>query len=120
MRRMLIWLVLIALVGGAVWFVFRDGGLADEVTEERVRTVLLDNGVPQSMADCMSPRLVDRLSVTQLRKLERLGAAEGESRIPLSTGEALARLRRVDDRAAVETLVATAGGCGVDLMLQRV
>lgn len=118
MKRWMIWLVLIAVVGATAWFVLRDGGLADEVTEDRVRTALLDTGVPQPMAECMAPRLVDRLSISQLRKLERLGPSEGETRIPLSTGEAMARLRRVDDREAVETVVTTAGGCGFDLMLQ--
>ncbi len=118
MRWLLILLVLAAIAGTA-WYVLRSDGLLQQVTEDRVRTALIDNRVPEPMADCMAPRLVDKLSISQLRKLERLAPEEGERKIPLSVGEAMVRLRRVDDREAVETLVTVAGGCGFDMMLRR-
>ena len=119
MRRLLVIVLVLAAIAGAAWFLLRDGGVVEQVTEARVETALLHNGFPKPMAECMAPRLVDRLSIAQLKKLERLGAQEGETAIPLSTGEAMARLRRVEDREAVEALVTVGGGCGFDLMMER-
>lgn len=118
MRKIAVLLVVVLLAMGA-WMFFRDDGLLDQVTEARVEQALLDNRVPPAMASCMAPRLVDELSINQLRKLERAAPQDGETRIPLSMGEAMARLRRIDDRQAVETVVMVGGGCGFDLMMQN-
>ncbi len=120
MKKLLVSILIIVALAGAAWFLLRDGGVVEQVTEERVETALLNNGFPAPMAECMAGRLTDRLSIVQLKKLERLAPEEGENRIPLSTGEAMARLRRVDDREAVETLVTVGGGCGFDMMLDRI
>ena len=117
--RWLATILALAVIAGSLWYLFRDEGLLEQVTEERVEAALLDNRFPEPMAACMAPRLVDELSISQLRKLERLAPEEGETRIPLSVGQAMARLRRVDDREAVETLVSVGGGCGFELMLER-
>ncbi|MEL6542527.1 MAG: hypothetical protein AAFP79_04695 [Pseudomonadota bacterium] len=118
MLRGLFILGLAIVLGGGAWFVLRDDGVLEQVTAARVEQALLDNRVPEPMAACMGPRLADRLSISQLRALERAKPQEDESTIPLSTGEAMARLRRIDDREAVEQVVVTAGGCGFELMLQ--
>lgn len=117
--RSIVILVLVLAIGIGAYFVLRDDGSLDQVTEERVEQALLANGVPANMATCMAPKLVDRLSIGQLRKLERLAPQVGEERIPRSTGEAMARLRRVDDREAVEQVVVVAGGWGVDILRDR-
>ncbi|MEM9501564.1 MAG: hypothetical protein AAF941_06925 [Pseudomonadota bacterium] len=111
-------LLAIALVAAAAWFVLRNDGLLEQVTEARVEEALVANRVPAPMAECMAPKLTDRLSIAQLKRLERFAPQEGESRVPLSTGEAMARLRRIDDREAVETVVAVAGGCGLGLLIE--
>lgn len=116
-RGLLILVLAIALVTGA-WFVLRDDGVLEQVTANRIEQALLDNRVPPPMASCMGERLADRLSISQLRALERAKAQDGESKVPLSTGEAMTRLRRIEDREAVEQVVVTAGGCGFELMLQ--
>ena len=113
-KKLLILILVLALgVGAWIWF----GGL-DKVTEARVKTVLLDNGVPETMADCMAPRMVERLSINQLRKLERAAPQDGESAVPLSTQDALARIRRIDDNEAVEVTVTAAGVCVVETALE--
>ncbi len=115
------WLVaLLLLCAGfaAGYFLFGRDGVIEQVTEARVEQALLNNGLPAPMAECMAPRMVDRLTISQLQKLERFAPEDGESSMPGSTGEALARLRRVDDREAIETVVTVAGGCGFDLMIQ--
>ena len=113
------WPVLIlcafALAGGA-WFLFRDDGVIEKVTAERIEQALLDNRVPPKLAACMAPELADRLSITQLLKLERAKPQAGESTLPLSTGEAMARLRRIADRQAVEQVVIVAGKCSFGVL----
>ncbi|BDI60581.1 hypothetical protein [Qipengyuania nanhaisediminis] len=115
MKRLLFLLAILALGIGA-YFLLRDDGVLEQVTEARVEAALLGNGVPADMAGCMAPRLTDRLSIVQLRRLERMAPQEGEPAIPPSTDAALERLRRVDDQQAVEQLVRVAAGCGVELM----
>lgn len=116
--RSIVILVLVFLIGIGAWLFLRDDGVLEQVTEARVEEALLANRVPVPMAECMAPRLTDRLSIAQLKKLERFAPQDGESSIPLSTGEAMARLRRIDDPQAVETVVTVAGGCGVGLLIQ--
>lgn len=118
MLRGLFILALAVVLGGGAYFVLKDDGVLEQVTADRVEQALLDNRVPAPMAACMGERLADRLTISQLRALERAKPKEGESTIPLSTGEAMARLRRIEDREAVEQVVVTAGGCGFELMLQ--
>ncbi|MEM6857649.1 MAG: hypothetical protein AAF559_07240 [Pseudomonadota bacterium] len=119
MKRLFYLASLIVLIALGVWVFLRDDGVLEQVTAARVEQALLDNRVPPPMAACMGERLADRLSISQLRALERAKPQAGESTLPLSTGEAMARLRRVDDREAVEQVVVTAGSCGFDLMMKR-
>ncbi len=110
-------LVAIVLLAVGGWLVFREGGLLNQVTEERVEDALIAKGVPVGMAECMAPKLTDRLSISQLRKLEKLGPEEGESSMPGSASQALERLRRVDDDEAVEALAVVGARCGVDSLI---
>jgi len=113
----LLWILFaIVLVGVGVWVFTRDGGVLQTVTEERVEGALLANGMPLPMAECMAPRLTERLSIEQLQKLERLGPKSGETAIPHSRAEAIARLRRVEDSEAVSALIGTATSCGIALI----
>lgn len=113
MRKILFVLLLIAAAVGAAYYF----GAFDRVTESRVERALTDAGVSPGMAECMAPKMVDRLSLAQLRKLERLGPEEGEYAVPLSGREALARLERVEDREALETLVRAGGSCAFETFL---
>lgn len=118
MKRFVLILIAAIALGIGAWFVFRDGGVLEQVTEERVEQALLANGVPENLATCMAPRLTDRLSIIQLKKLERLAPEVGEDPVPLSPGKALERLERVDDPEAVKTLGSIAAGCGIDMLKQ--
>ena len=114
--RMLLIVLGIAIVGVGVWLFTRDGGVIQQVTEDRVEGALLANGLPAPMADCMAGKLTDKLSIAQLQSLEKLGPQGGESRIPQSRAEALDRLRRVEDSEAVSALVGAATSCGIKLV----
>ena len=63
------------------------------------------------MAKCLAGRMAERLSVSQLRKLERLQAEKGEADIPLGVVELLERIRRVDDPEVVEVAASSAAFC---------
>ncbi|WP_299191715.1 hypothetical protein [uncultured Erythrobacter sp.] len=117
MRKLILLLIVLAIGVGA-YFTLRDDGLLEQVTEARVEQALLANGVPANIADCMAPRMVDRLSIIQLKKLERLAAEEGEDRVPQSMSAALERLRRVDDDEAVAQLARVGGRCGIEVGLE--
>jgi len=116
MRNILI-LVIVFLIGLGAWLFLREDGMLEEVTEARVAEALLNNGVPPAMTQCMAPRLVNRLTIEQLRKLERIAPGEGEPALPVSTDSALERIRRVGDEQAVEQLALVAGRCGVEVGL---
>lgn len=113
MRKLLVLVVLIvAGIGTAYYF-----GAFDRVTESRVERALANAGVSPEMAECMAPKMVDRLNLIQLRKLEGLRAEEGESAVPLSGREALVRLEHVDDPEALEVLVRAGGSCAFETVL---
>lgn len=112
MRRVSLVIVVLAVVGIGLWAYF--GGV-EEVTERRVEAALVGAGLPQDQAACMAARMTERLTLDQLRKLEGLAAQEGEASLPLSPGEILARVRRVDDPQAVEVTATAAAICALRL-----
>lgn len=117
--RFLLILIVVLAIGLGAWFLLKEDGVVEQVTEARVEQALLANGVPPSLAECMSEQLVDRLSINQLRKLERAAPQEGETRVPVSREDALARIRRVDDPQAVEQVVIVATRCAAGSLLDR-
>ncbi len=82
-----------------------------KLAEDRVHDELVEAGLPDAMAECMAGRLAERLSLGQLRKLERLAPLEGEADVPLTIAEFLERVRRVDDPEVVEVTAAAAAVC---------
>lgn len=108
MRRAVLVLFVLVLVGVSAWLYF--GGI-ERVTASRIERTLVARGIPEPMAGCMAVRMADRLSLAQLRRLERLGPDEGESAEPRSAGDLLARLRRVDDPEAVQIAATAAAVC---------
>lgn len=81
------------------------------MAEDRVRDELVAAGLPAGMAECMAGRMTERLSLIQLRKLERLRPEEGEADIPLSIPEFIERTRRVQDPEVVEVAATAAAVC---------
>lgn len=108
MKRILLVLLGVALVGGAAWVL--TGGLTRSV-EDRLEDELVLRGLPQPLAACMAGRMAERLSIAQLRKLERLGPEEGEAEGPLTMAGLLERVRRVGDREVLEVTAGSAAVC---------
>jgi len=90
-------------------------GCVQTIAESRVRSALVDAGLNSSNADCMAQRMVDRLTIDQLRKLERLKAEPGEANIGLSPAQYLERVRRVGDSEVIAVTATSAGLCAAGL-----
>ena len=108
MRKAIIWIALLAIIGMAVWGYF--GGF-ERVTAGRIETALVERGVPQPVAACMGTRLSERLTISQLRELERIGEREAEAGVPTSTVEFLERIRSVEDQELIEVVGTSAAIC---------
>jgi len=91
------------------------GGCVQKIAESRVRSALVDAGLSDKNASCMAGRMVDRLTIGQLRKLEALKARAGEGERPLTVGEYLERVRRVGDSEVIAVTASSAGLCAVGL-----
>jgi type IV pilus biogenesis protein CpaD/CtpE len=65
--------------------------------ETRVRTALMDAGLSQPMAACMADRMIDRLSLIQLNKLNGLKKLRGQDMRKVTVEEFLRRTRALQD-----------------------
>jgi hypothetical protein len=76
--------------------------------ESRVRASLIDAGLSQRMAGCMAGRMVDRLSMTQLRSLSRLAGIRERDIAEMNVDEFLRRSRALVD-PEIYAVLASAG-----------
>jgi len=90
-------------------------GCAQTIAESRVRSALEEAGLSTAQAGCMAGRMVDRLTIDQLRKLEALGPREGEPRRPVDLPGFLERVRRVGDAEVIAVTASSAGLCAAGL-----
>ena len=65
--------------------------------ETRVRTALMDAGLSKPIASCMADRMVDRLSLMQLNKLNGLKKLRGQDMRKVTVEEFLRRTRSLQD-----------------------
>ena len=89
--------------------VVTSAACVETIAESRVRGSLVDAGLSAANADCMAKRMVDRLSIAQLRKLQKL---RGEKR---SLGDYVSAVRRVGDAEALAVTASSAALCGTGL-----
>jgi len=91
------------------------GGLlmlaACSTPETMTRQGLVNAGVPKPVAACMASRMVDRLSILQLRRLAGLGKAS-ESR---GLDQLLYRIRSLRDPEIVQVTATSAALCASGL-----
>ena len=89
-------------------------GCAQQIAEERVRSALTDAGLADRTASCMAGRMVDRLTIAQLRRLEEL-KRPSESRREASLPDYLDRVRRVGDAEVIAVTASSAALCELGL-----
>lgn len=112
MRKLIIGLLLIVLLGGGAVYT----GLANPLVEMQVKGALVESGIGEKRATCMAERMVDRLTIGQLWSLRQgMAAQEGEPEEGYGLGELVKRLRRVEDGEAVAVLTTSAGLCAIGL-----
>jgi hypothetical protein len=84
---------------------FSLAACAERIAESRVRSALLDAGLSERNADCMAGRMVERLTVSQLRKLEALR----------SIGDYVIAVRQIGDAEVVSVTASSAALCATGL-----
>jgi hypothetical protein len=81
--------------------------------EAKVRTALMDAGLSRHMAECMAERMVDRLSLVQLKRLNSLAKLPGKDIHGMTVDELLYRTRALED-PEIFAVVSRAGlGCAI-------
>ena len=81
------------------------------VPEARLRAGLVNAGLSEPLAACMAERMVDRLSLTQLRRLGDLPSARGA----VSIAEFLHRVRALRDPGILGVTTSSAALCASGL-----
>ncbi|MXO89647.1 hypothetical protein [Pontixanthobacter aquaemixtae] len=86
-------------------------GCITKIAESRVESALVKGGLSQANSECMAERMVDRLSISQLRKLERLKGEKGEPLKPVTIRGYIERVRRVGDAEVIAVTSSSAVVC---------
>ena len=95
MRRAIILIALLATTG-----------CVQNIKESRVKTALVEGGLSDPLAGCMAHRMAQKLTIKQLRSLQKVNRAPRHS-----IGEFIAALRQNGDADAVEVTLSSAGLC---------
>ncbi|MCT2399419.1 hypothetical protein [Novosphingobium mangrovi (ex Huang et al. 2023)] len=101
------WLIRLAVLAGALFLVWRFAVPA--YAGERLRSAMIDAGVQENVAGCISGRMTRQLSTLQLLRLREL---EGDKRTLRDWVEAV---ERMDDRDLVMVATASAALCSTGL-----
>jgi len=88
-------------------------GCATVSPEARVRTKLIEAGLRPPVAACMAERLVDRLSIAQLRRLQSVGGLARKDVRGMSLDELVYRLRALEDPELVAVVLKAGIGCSI-------
>ena len=81
--------------------------------EAKVRTRLIEAGLSRPMASCMAERLVDRLSMQELRRLNSLSKL-GTRRVgDMTIDELLHRLSALNDPHILKVVAKAGLGCAI-------
>lgn len=81
--------------------------------EARVRSGLVDAGLPRPMAACMAERMVDRLSLLQLRRIGRIGDLREANMREITMDQFLHRTRALQDPEILAVVTTSAGVCSL-------
>lgn len=84
--------------------------------ETRLRNGLVSAGLPRPVAGCMAERMVDRLSLTQLRRLESLSGLKDERIEELTLGQFWRRVRALRDPEILSVTTRAGLSCSIDVL----
>jgi hypothetical protein len=94
-------LLLLAVAGCSPIF---QGRIVDELAEA---------GVPRPIAECMAERWVERLSIFQLRKLQRYAQDVKAEQGAISVLGLASRVQQIDDPEIVSVVTSSAFNCSL-------
>ena len=89
-------------------------GCATAIAESRVESALRGAGLGDRTSSCMAGRMVDRLTIDQLRRLEQLRQPSGSAQ-EASVADYLDRVRRVGDPEVISVTASSAALCASGL-----
>ena len=81
--------------------------------EARLRTGLVNAGLSQAIASCMAERMVDRLSLVQLRRLSALGSLKDKRIADMSLDQFLHKVRALKDAEILAVSTSSAAICAL-------
>lgn len=81
--------------------------------EAKVRTRLIEAGLSRPMASCMAERLVDRLSMQELRRLGSLSKLGTRNVGEMTIDELLHRLAALNDPHIMKVVTKAGIGCAI-------
>jgi hypothetical protein len=81
--------------------------------ESRVRTGLVNAGLSEPVAACMARRMVDRLSLPQLRRLQSISTLRGQRIGELTVAQFLHRARALEDPEILSVVASAALRCAI-------
>ncbi|MBL0914360.1 MAG: hypothetical protein IBJ13_02235 [Sphingopyxis sp.] len=81
--------------------------------EARLRTGLNNAGLSKAMSACMAERMVDRLSLLQLRRLGSLGSLKDKRITDLSLDQFLHKVRALKDPEILTVSTSSAALCAL-------
>lgn len=79
--------------------------------ESRLQSGLTEAGLSPRMAACMAPKMADRLSLLQLRRLQSLGSIRKSHSSGLAVDELLHKLRALQDPEIISVTSGAAISC---------
>lgn len=81
--------------------------------EAKVRSALVNAGLPPHIAGCMAERMVDRLSMDELRQLKSLSKVGNRDVGAMSIDELLFRVRALEDPHILKVVTRAGLGCAI-------
>lgn len=81
--------------------------------EARLRSGLQNAGLSKAMSSCMAERMVDRLSLVQLRRLSALGSLKDKSITDLTLDQFLRKVRALKDPEILTVSTSSAALCAL-------
>jgi hypothetical protein len=79
--------------------------------ETRLRNGLVSAGLPNGVAACMADRMIDRLSLLQLRRLAALGSLKDKPLRELSPEQFMRKVRALKDAEILAVTTSSAVVC---------
>ena len=81
--------------------------------EARLRTGLNNAGLPKAMSACLAERMVDRLSLVQLRRLSALGSLKDREITDLTLDQFFRKVRALKDPEILAVTTSSAAVCAL-------